>query len=195
LDKTKYDLKSRDGIKLMANDEGSLDRLISLLAKLGIAFNRQSEAPPLGKHQVTLENIIRIDEVNLRTIAKIAFNYMAQVRGSAYCLRSDFDSIRSFIRYGTRPPFAPATPSNTPILAYDTETKRQTLGHIIVLEKRDNGSTIQSRVSLFNGITYTVTLAKFFSGSFSSPDIGHHFDFQQKKIDSLSTGGKDYRVI
>ncbi len=194
-DKSKYDLKSVSGILLMTKDENSYNRLVGALARIGITFTQRSEAPPLGAHRVELEYVVKIDQINMRAVAKIAFNYMAQVRGAVYCLRSDFDSIRGFIRNGVRPVFTPVTPSNTPILAYDTETKRQTASHIIVLETKDNGSTIQSRVSLFNGVTYTVTLAKFFSGVFSKPDGGHCFDFQRKKVEPLRTGRKTYRFF
>jgi len=195
LDKTKYNLKNPDGISLLARDEKSYKRLAKALLKLGIAFEKQREAPPMGPHTVELDYTVKCDVKNFRTIAKIAFNYMAKVREPAYCLRSDFDPIRDYIRNGNRPPFAPVVPSNVPILAYDTETKRQTPGHIIVLETKDNGGTIQSRVSLYNGVTYTVTLAKYFSSALSLTDVGHHFDFEQKIINPLRTGKKNYRVI
>ena len=81
LDKTKYDLKKPEGISLRARDEASYKRLTAALAKLGVAFEKLREAPPVGPHTMELEYAVKCDTTNFRTIAKIAFNYMAKVRG------------------------------------------------------------------------------------------------------------------
>jgi hypothetical protein len=190
IDNSKYDLKNPEGILIITRDKESYDRFATALIKLGVDFAKQREASLPGSHIIELDYAVKCDALNLRTIAKIALNYMAKVRGPAYCLRADFDPIRDYIRNGVRPPFTPVVPSNSPILAYDTETKRQTSGHIIVLESKDNGGTIQARVSLYNAVTYTVTLAKYFSNAISLPNVGHHFDFEQKTMNPLWTGKK-----
>jgi hypothetical protein len=194
IDKTKYDLKNTRGIGIMADEQSDLDRLIAALAKLGIPFVRQGDMPKIGNHRVELEYNVKIDAVILRAVAKVAFNYAAKVRGAAYCRRPDFDAIRKFIRYGERPPFTAVVPSNAPILGYDTETTRQMAGHLLVLESKDRGATIQCRLAFFNGVTYTVTLGRFATVAVQ-PDIGHNFDFEKKKISPLRQGKKDYRLF
>lgn len=194
IEKAKYDLKNPKGIWASADTQDHFDRLCSALARLGIPFVRKDGAAPIGPHQIQLEYRVKIDQVILRTVAKIAFNYMAKVRSAQYCLRSDFDAIRAFIRFATPPPFTAIVPTNLPILGYDTETKRQLAGHLIVLETKGSGATVQARVSFFNGVTYLITLAKF-STAAVLPDVGYHFDFKKKKINRLGQGAKQYRFF
>jgi hypothetical protein len=94
----------------------------------------------------------------------MAFNFLARMMGPDFALRRDFDPIRVFVRDGAIQPYRMVTENQTPILADDEFLRRQTSGHLIVIQWDGGTDDLASLFSLFNEITYRVVLCRGFSG-------------------------------
>jgi len=127
------------------------------------------------------------DSIVQRAIAKIAFNYAAYVLGGSFLQTPSFDTARRFIRYGEAPAYRVTTPTFKPILADDEPMKRQTNGHLLIIEWADrNQSYLRARVSLFNEMTYVVRLCGRYSGLWIDVATGHLFDPFDRQITKLT---------
>jgi hypothetical protein len=168
------------------------ERLIDKLIALGIKYQQRGEiTEPIVTDGTILTKIVsEIDSLIFRAVAKIAFNYAAKVQRAEFVLRSDFDAVREYIRYGHEPDWAPVVmPTCDSILFGDSRRWRQTIGHLVTLDWNRKGDGIVAQVSLFNTITYRVLLCPFYSGIWdSSLRSGHHFDTETRKISVLSRG-------
>jgi len=118
----------------------------------------------LGNQEYISDVIIDYGPIEMRALAKIAFNYFCYITQDQPTLaRSlEFDPIRRFIRYGDTPPWAAVTFNRSPILTGDTITRRRTRGHLVTFSVERNPSTRKneaaSLVSLFNNLTWKVVL-------------------------------------
>jgi hypothetical protein len=162
------DLK-KTTIRIYARSSGEHDIVISKLAQHGVTFQREGALPPppeglLEAPEMEVEITLRLNLGIRRCVAKYAFNYLASVCGSAFVPGSDFDVIRRFIRNGETPAHALVVAGSMPILHEDRPSKRQTDGHLITLSWADSGTDLVGAVSLFNTITYRISLCRQFAG-------------------------------
>ncbi len=175
-------------ILLIDNSQDERDEILAEFSRLGIKYKNglKAVAPESMGVETTLEIRGTVDRISARTIAKIAFNYMAYVLGAERCLHPDFDAAREFIRNGTEPGYRIFRPSRRPILASDSERWRRTDGHLITLDAITGWTQILVRVSLFNTITYEILLCPRLSGPIFLPiSSGHHFDVRNNTISEL----------
>lgn len=175
------------GINVIAPSEAVAERLVTLLAKRGITGQRRVDLPwaEAERGRIWVEITSRIDGIIRRSVAKIAFNYMAKMSGADFVLHQDFNVTRSFIRHGVLPGYPLVVTSQRPILADDHPTRRQTEGHLITLNWTPSRRSVVGQVSLFNEITYIVSLARNFSGVWRPIRSGHHFDVSRRRITAL----------
>ena len=140
--------------------------------------------PPIGNDGKVLLNFENeFNPVIRRCLAKIAFNYLAFVAGDEFVLQSQFDSVRSFIRYGTEATDGIVYFRSRPILAQEILTgTRITNGHIITVEGKPS-ECVQSQLSLFNSFRYRIVLAPSHSGIYFAK--GHHFDLASRGVSEL----------
>jgi hypothetical protein len=132
---------------------------------------------------------VTIDIKTGRTMAKIAFNYLAYVCGADFALRPDFDIMRNYIRRGIKPPY-----DCMRVAGMEESARRGPLdkhvGHFLILHAHDKGAIIYARVALFSGHTYHFALSKYFSSLFIpeplASGIGHRFDIATKRTELLS---------
>lgn len=167
------------------------NRLVEKLKELDIKFVKQgSLKEPIAKDgTVGIQIAAQVDATIFRAIAKIAFNYVAYAQGASFVLRSDFDDLRNYIRYGTHPTWAPVVkPFKKPILADDLPHFRQTNGHLITFNWNYRQKGLVAQVSLFNTITYHVLFCPDFSGLWHD-DMrrGHHFDIESRTVSPLTS--------
>lgn len=113
-----------------------------------------------------------IDDAVWRAIAKIAFNYLAKIQGSAYVLDDRFDRIRAFI-VGESKERALVRLTEKPILASETSRWKTYEMHLVLFER--DGYGLRGRVSLFNSFTYEVMLCADL-GLMYPIQSGHAFD-------------------
>lgn len=126
-----------------------------------------------------------IDDVVLRTVAKIAFNYLAWVtekRVPGFVRREEFAPIRAFIRHGTRPNWNPVGVGSATADLGDIRKMRITSGHVLVAAWPDPRSVPVGNVSLFNQITYVVRFAERVPGIWWDLYSGHYFDIQKREV-------------
>ncbi len=186
LDQTKdWERYRRDAeTKIVGKPDAVVQRLSDKLIRLGVVFKKRGDFEKQGGQvQVFAESIL--DDIIFRGVAKIAFNFLAYLRGADFALRSDFDAIRDYIRLGVRPSPLPVIVTKTPILHGDDAFYRQTNGHVIVLDWDKVNQGIVCLVSLFNHLTYHVNLCWTYSGVWHPLGGGRHFDLQTLTISEV----------
>jgi hypothetical protein len=185
------DAKGMVEIRILGPSRDDHNRLVEKLKELDIKFVEQgSLKEPIAKDgTVGIQIGFQVDSTIFRAIAKIAFNYVAFVHGASFVLRSDFDDLRDFIRYGNEPARAPfVKPFKKPILADDLPQLRQTNGHLITFNWNYRQKGLVAQVSLFNTMTYHVLFCSDFSGIWHD-DMrrGHHFDIESRTVSPLTS--------
>jgi hypothetical protein len=175
------------GIRLFFPTPEVRERLTALLARRGINFHERGElsGPPSQDGHVFLATRFEIDSIIRRAIGKIAFNYLAWATDPGFVLSPDFDPLRLFVRYGTPTGHELVRPSNEPVLADDTTTPRQTIGHLVTVGWVGGARHLLGQVALFNDIKYEVWLARDFAGIWRDIRSGHHFDVRKRTLTPL----------
>ena len=176
------------GMRLIAPSKEVDERLIAVLAARGIPFKLTGES---GGHLSSADGAAvldlrgRVDENGLRCVSKIAFNYVAWCQHADFVLLPTFNPIRSFIRHGTLAPYPLVVLRRRPILTSDTEDTRQTNGHLVAAAWTPDNKHIVGEVSLFNSLTYVISVARDFEGVWRPLRTGHHFEHKTGKITLL----------
>lgn len=134
-----------------------------------------------GTFKVLVEGII--DNVLYRAIAKIAFNYLAKVKGAEYALDSRFDAVREYIKTGEKPNFKIVEIKEGHILAEETDNKYFFEGHIFTIQTK--GKRIIGKVSLSNTFAfyYVVNLGEL--EVWHDLKSGHAYSLKDDKIIEL----------
>jgi hypothetical protein len=183
-------------IKIYARSSQEYDVVVSKLSEHGVNFRKAGELQlPAGlieAPEMEVEVTFTLNKGIRRCIAKYAFNYLAFVCGSEFVRGSDFDVIREFIRYGGVRPHPLVIASSRPILYDDRPAARQTDGHLLTLSWAESLSDLVGEVSLFNRITYHVSLCRHFSGRLWRPiRSGVHYDLERNIVTPLIGFSKD----
>jgi hypothetical protein len=165
------------------------DRLLALLARRGISFGSLNDIrPPEGLFQggdIEVEVTFTINKGIRRCMAKYAFNFLAFVSGATFALEHDFDAIRRFVRYGETAGYELVRERFGPILQDDSETRRQTSGHLLTVNWAASGVHLVGQVSLFNSVTYAVSLTRHYRGLWRPVSSGLHFNLLERKVQPL----------
>lgn len=170
--------------KIVGKPDAVVQRLMDRLVQLGIVFKKRGTFEKHGCHvEVFAESIL--DHIIFRGVAKIALNFTAHLKGAEFVLRSDFDPIRNFIRWGTKPVLPPVIVTQIPILRGDDAFYRQTNGHVIVVDWDKGNVGIVCLISLFNHLTYHIVLCTDYSGIWHPLSGGRHFDLQTLTISAV----------
>ena len=177
-------------VRIVGPDNDALERLSAAIQSHGITFKRSIRTDELmtgEDNSVQFAVEATLDMVIQRAVAKLAFNYSAWQLGSEFMRSTDFDEIRRVIRYGTSSSWKAVSISRKPILADDTNTQRQTNGHLCLVQWDKGQEGIRSRLSLFNEMTYDVALCRRYEGVWRDISVGHHFDPFSHRIHELTT--------
>jgi hypothetical protein len=179
-------------IRVMGPSTEDHERVLTKLTSAGIKFRQEGTLmqPVTEDGKVLVEIAAAVDQTIFRAIAKIAFNYVTHQHGADFVLRSDFDEIRDYIRYGTEPRWAARMPVvfpvADPILYDDARQLRQTNGHIITFDWQPGQMGFMGQVSLFNTITYRVRICPSYRGIWHLDfRRGHHFNIEDRTIETL----------
>jgi hypothetical protein len=155
-----------------------------VLSQRGMSFNPGGE---VGTSESLPEDLLckveaLVDSIVLRAVAKIAFNYLAYREGRDFLLHEAFNPIRAFIRKGegTTPPLIQAM--ERPVLAGEPIEGQRLLGHLITVDWAVDNVSIIAQVSLFNWMTYSVSLARDFPGERRDIQHGHLFNIPTRTI-------------
>lgn len=168
---------------------GDLDALKAELAEKGHHFDSWSDVMELEEGASVAVYISgSIDHELKRAIAKIGFNYLARQAGAQVALMPQFDDIRSYIRYGDRPPWQPVRIDQCPVLGDEPATGLRKVGHIVTAEWKPKERGFLAQVSLFNDLRYQVWLARggfLLAFRFAS---GHFFNLADMSVLRLGPG-------
>jgi hypothetical protein len=124
-------------------------------------------------------------------MAKYAFNFLALTCGPEFVLAGDFDAIRAFIRHGHDAAYPLVVETLTPILRDDSPHRRQTAGHLLTINWTASQRDLVGQVSLFNAVTYHVSLSRGFRGLWRPVTAGLHFHLRSRTIQPLAAISPD----
>lgn len=160
------------------------------LAEKGIDFNIGGELPPdASRKDIGVEMSLTIDDIVLRAVAKIGFNYLAKWQGAAFALHPAFDIIRRFVRYGERTEYPLIQIADEAILGDEPVEGSRRLGNLVTMGIAGDGVSIFAQVSLLNEFTYRVALGKEFPGTIPADIMrGHFFNVTNQQILELRSG-------
>jgi hypothetical protein len=165
------------------------DQLLALLSSHGITLGRLDKLiPPQGLcegGEIDVEISFIVNKCIRRCMAKYVFNFLAEIGGVTFVLERDFDPIRRFIRYGETPNYDLVLERYGPILHDDSATHRQTSGHLLTVGWAASGVDLVGQVSLFNSLTYSVSLTRQYRGIWRPVRGGLHFDRQDRRVHML----------
>ena len=172
------------------------ESIVAKLAEHGINFKKEGDLhPPEGSleaPEIEVDVTLSINRGIRRCIAKYSFNYLAHVCVSAFVCKRDFDVIRQFIRYGDAPPYPLVVAGSKPILHDDRPSARQTGGHLLTLNWTESLRDLVGQVSIFNSLTYSVSLCRQFSDGIWRPiRSGIHYDLGKNLVRPLAGFSKD----
>lgn len=181
------DFDRQGQVRIIAPSREAQQRFVDLLAERGVSFYQKGGLPLPSSEagDMAIWVNMTIDPVVKRCIAKYVFNYMAYVMGREFALLRAFDATRAYIRRGKSPGHQVVVADDTPILATDSRTRRQTDGHLIKIYWTPDKRHVFGALSLFNRVTYRVCLAWNFSGLWRPIRTGHHFDLHTRSISPL----------
>ncbi len=157
----------RKGMRIVSPARDIDERLIGVLAARGIAFKMVKQG---GGHLSSADGVARVsirgsvDETSFRCVGKIAFNYLTWRTGEDFVRSETFNAIRAFVRYGTATSYPLVKADPRPMLADDTVEVRQTDGHLVTAAWTVDNKHIVGQVSLYNTLTYFVSLSRDFLG-------------------------------
>jgi hypothetical protein len=164
------------------------DELSSRLADKGIPFRYRGHYVPesrLDSIGCELEGVI--DHAIFRSVAKIAFNYLAHGEGADFVQHQAFDKARRYIRWQHAPGYQLIRLDQTAVLEDEPIEGERRLGHLITMNWASDGISVLGQVSLFNWVTYSVCLARDFSGPPPSLTRGHFFNVSNQEILELGS--------
>ncbi len=180
-----FDLKHQRSICGIAVDE---DALRAKLAEKGIDFRHHGEfVAPRQSESVLCEVEGTIDQQIFRAIAKIAFNYLLHWQGPEFLLEAPFNPIRRYIRYAENPGHKLIQIQDQAILADEPVVGQRRLGHLLTSNWAVDGVSIVGQVSIFNWVTYCVSLLRDYAGERRDVKRGHFFDVSSRRILQLET--------
>jgi hypothetical protein len=171
-------------IHALAVDPEVLERL---LADRGLPFRMTDVDSPTDRPETILcEFEGTIDHVIRRAVAKIGFNYLAYWQGAAFVNGPEFEVARRYIRFGELPDYPMMAIDEVAILENEPLEGPRVLGHIITTTWTAVHSVL-AQVTLFNWLTYRISLTKEVEAE--GPEIrrGHIFDVANRKIHELGS--------
>ncbi len=188
LEQKGYDLKQPHSIRIPSDDVGPV---LKLLQEKDIDFKFTRETPqPNHTANWLLKLEGRIDDIILRAVAKIGFNYLAYWQGRHFVLHEGFNPTRNFIRYGKKTSFPLVRIRQESILSNEPIEGKRRSGHLITVDWAADKISIVAQVSLMNWLTYNICLARQFSGEHRVIRRGHFFDPHAQAILELSVREK-----
>lgn len=152
----------------------------ALFQKIGLSFSPSEASLTQWNKDYACEIKSIMDQTIKRCIAKIAFNYLAYHNCKEFLLESFFDPIRNYILKGGNGVFVRNV--NYSLLHDEKNTPSRRVGHIITLDKKNDGS-ILAHVTLYNQITYAINLTSSFNTLHPfNITIGHIFNIKARGI-------------
>jgi hypothetical protein len=158
------------------------------LRELGLEHTKTISKDPIPPRS-DIKTRVKCDfDFNMsRCVAKIAFNYLAYALGENVprLLQRDFDPVRNYVRYGSSCEQPIVYFSSKPRLDNENGSRAFVDGHIVAVGWDITNENIGCGLSLFNAMTYQVTLCRNYAGLWFPLKSGHAFDFKAARVYSI----------
>jgi hypothetical protein len=140
---------------------------------------------PFGDDEKILIHLEHVTTpTTVRCLCKIAFNYMALIKGPDFALSPSFDSMRAFVRNDIGGSQGRTYIKPNAIIAQEIiKNERWTDGHVLTIEGRPKDGTVLAQVALFNSIPYQIPLCRHYTGEWFAK--GKHFHTQDRTVSDL----------
>lgn len=180
----KYDFSSNT---LVVWDANQHEQFSAELLRLGFMVNKRGKSrfiPMAAGTKLSATMTVALDSKTAQAMAKIAFNYLTITCGPDYALRTEFDEMRRFIRYGIKP--VKSTVYASGMNEHAKRTPPTTgISHFLTLHIQD-GKVVYARVALFSGYTYHAALSLNAPTDHAPKHLlagfGHCFDVTKKTV-------------
>ena len=183
-DQNGYELNQPGSIRIIPST--CRDLIERALSEKGFTFKPYKDVDPdHSEHDRLCKVEGTIDDTILRAVAKIGFSYLTYWQSSKFICISDFDPIRHFIRYGVKPEYPLIKIRQEAILGDEPVEGKRRSGHLITVDWATDQRSVVAQVSLFNWLTYSVCLARDFSGERRVIRKGHFFDPHNQQVFEL----------
>jgi hypothetical protein len=154
------------------------------MREVGFSSNTKhvTRATILPQPEMTARITYLFDSIIRRSVAKIAFNYLAYAVGedTRLLLRADFDVVRSFIRDEVIPQEETVFIVGNPRLSEESRRGSLVDGHMIGVGWSAD-ERILCNLSIFNAMTYQVILCRRYEGIWFPLTNAHLFDLSTKE--------------
>jgi hypothetical protein len=187
LDQQAFDINRPDGIMMIPEFEEITKKALSERGYNIIPGHGESRTPE-GKGDLLFEIEWFIDTNIQRAIAKIGLNYWTYWDKADLIFDSSFDVAREYIRYGRSPPYPVVDLSdpNRPLLADEPVEGLRNVGHMITAGWNIDFTCLLAQVTLFNRVTYPISLAAPYAGPREGIiSRGHFFNTNTHEIVDL----------
>lgn len=166
----------RRGLKLFGADDVVAGMQAALKAqRIEISNYRLLVPPPGDDPSVTVAHEFEVTDVMKRGLAKIAFNYLAFVKGGPFARLPAFDPIRNYVRNGVKPSLEPIHSTfDLPFRMNAPENMRPVI-HWLGLSAHQEHRNLLGTVMLFGFMEHIVILAEDFAGPWFELPIAHAF--------------------
>jgi len=194
--RSREDLLARDfdltKCKLFGNSEPDIEKAKEKLSLLGIDTSYLRELSDQKSNPAILRRVrtsvsSKIDAIILRSVAKIAFNYLAKMQGTEFIVRRQFDDLRDFIRYGKNRDRGLVNMEEKPLLRDKKHPQKRIRAHVIIISWADQRfSSIIGQVSLFNYLTFNVVLCSRSPGIIRPVNRAHLYNLANNEVIELN---------
>jgi hypothetical protein len=168
-------------------DDKTFERLKNALVKYGLGTELIRPLQPIKAGEKVLVAIdAKVEDTNIRAaIAKIAFNYLAYIRGRDFASWPMFNAVRNLVFRGTEPTIIVTKSSPLTIHGDNLEAARRK-GYIVALDLARDRATLNGYVEFVGLLAYRVKLGIF--GPISIPiSSGHYYDILSKTVIKMSS--------
>ena len=169
----------------MQGDETGFERLFAALSNLGVSVEMLGvEASQEGISETLVPiNVETLEDESVhRGVAKIAFNYLAKIRGGAFVLSAGFNEIRNYIRFGEQGQFVKVEQTKPPTVLKGKYFPVERNGHFVTFEQVGRPPFFQGMVVLCGSIHYRVFLGRTGDLITTPKASGHYFDVKEGVI-------------
>lgn len=170
---------SEEPLSIFAVTEDEGNQLVGTLRAAGLSNPLIELEVPLSLGMMLVSELMLVGDLTRRTVGKIAFNYLAKQFGPEVALRTEFDSLRRFVRYGENPATKLVTTSFKKLLQVSE------LAHTVLILPSGDGLYLFCEVQLFQGMVYRVRYSDLPVEGASGMAAGHIFDIVTKSARPL----------
>ncbi len=159
-----FDMNNKEGLIILNCDIETAKKKLNESGITDVFYEQRKEVRGCNDDVLRCKIEREFDDIVIRTLAKIGFNYLAYWQGRDFMLNSSFDKIRDYIRKGIKPDYQLTRITRAPILEDEPIDGKKRLGHIVTINYAQNNSAIMAQISLMNRVTFLVFLAKTYKG-------------------------------